>query len=882
MDIIHSDTEHAALVRKSDLFDEKWYFKKYKDINTHGMDAALHYVRHGAAEGRDPSQFFCTNAYWKQNPDVKAAGMNPLVHYLRHGKDERRLIAPPPSPAINRESLTYSYVYASTNQTLSTSGKTNRIAVFASFSPDGIIQPYVQYYLTALKRVCDRIIFVSDNGYALRELEKISHLVNCFICEQHGEYDFCSYKRGINHAKKMGYLESAEELLLCNDSCYGPVNGFEAVFNDMQESDCDFWGMTDSAQPAYHLQSHFMVFRKNILTTDLFLDFFDKVVKKEVASCIAQNYETQTTSYFMKHGYKVYCYINDRNNLVNEARKKGKNIERMPISLMRVGCPLVNLEAFKHSKCNFEGIGNTLQEIRPINPELYSLIIAHANPEKFIASRDLKFSIILPFRNRKEVIFRAIDSVLAQYHQNYDLIIVDDASTDDASISIASQYKNEISTGKIKLLRLEQQAGAASARNVGLSQASGSWIAYLDSDNYIYQNFLSSFSDHISECPGSQVFYAFFNMESDGSLRGNSAFDRTKLLKNNFIDLGVFVHSREIYERLGGFDNSMKRLIDWDLIIRYTENYTPVCVGTPLMCYNDSISDSSRITLKESFDDARIYIRKKHKIQFSIDTIIPTFNHDAYISEALDSAVRQCGDFKHRILVCSDGSNDRTRDIVKEYASKFRGLVFDISNDKNLGISATYRHCIKRVNSDFIAVLEGDDCWTSERKLQKQLDFLLDNIDCSMVFSMIELVKSDGTPIRKLKRQISLQRNKLTGADFLANKYLNLIVNFSSCLFKTGLMKQLPTQLYEKRLSEIALAFHLEKHGSLGFLPEVLSAYRQHPNGVWSGNELKKRLEDEMDVRKVAKTVADVHYHEGIQKSIDEKAALLQSQLGKR
>jgi len=82
MDNIHSDAEHAALVRKSDLFDEKWYFKKYNNINIQGMDAALHYVRHGAAEGRDPSQFFCTNAYWKQNPDVKAAGMNPLVHYL--------------------------------------------------------------------------------------------------------------------------------------------------------------------------------------------------------------------------------------------------------------------------------------------------------------------------------------------------------------------------------------------------------------------------------------------------------------------------------------------------------------------------------------------------------------------------------------------------------------------------------------------------------------------------------------------------------------------------------------------------------------------------------------------------------------------------------
>jgi CDP-glycerol glycerophosphotransferase (TagB/SpsB family) len=84
-----------ALLRASTLFDEAWYKKQYRDVETLGIDPADHFLRFGAQLKRNPSPFFDTAYYLTANPDVAAAMMNPLVHYLRFGRREGRAAAPP-------------------------------------------------------------------------------------------------------------------------------------------------------------------------------------------------------------------------------------------------------------------------------------------------------------------------------------------------------------------------------------------------------------------------------------------------------------------------------------------------------------------------------------------------------------------------------------------------------------------------------------------------------------------------------------------------------------------------------------------------------------------------------------------------------------------
>ncbi len=77
-------------LRQSPVFDAEWYGERYADVAASGVDAVVHFLEHGAAEGRDPGPFFSTSWYLTTYPDVAAAGLNPLLHYLRSGAAEGR------------------------------------------------------------------------------------------------------------------------------------------------------------------------------------------------------------------------------------------------------------------------------------------------------------------------------------------------------------------------------------------------------------------------------------------------------------------------------------------------------------------------------------------------------------------------------------------------------------------------------------------------------------------------------------------------------------------------------------------------------------------------------------------------------------------------
>ena len=84
-------------MKRAGLFDAEWYRRQYTDVEQTGKDPCMHYLRYGAAEGRNPGPHFNTRWYLSRYPDVVASGMNPLVHYLRIGRREGRLALPPQS-----------------------------------------------------------------------------------------------------------------------------------------------------------------------------------------------------------------------------------------------------------------------------------------------------------------------------------------------------------------------------------------------------------------------------------------------------------------------------------------------------------------------------------------------------------------------------------------------------------------------------------------------------------------------------------------------------------------------------------------------------------------------------------------------------------------
>ncbi len=84
--------QHIQLIRDSMLFNPEFYLATHEDVRAAGLDAAEHYYRFGAQEGRNPGPHFDTGQYLHDNPDVKLSGVNALVHYLRYGREERRRV----------------------------------------------------------------------------------------------------------------------------------------------------------------------------------------------------------------------------------------------------------------------------------------------------------------------------------------------------------------------------------------------------------------------------------------------------------------------------------------------------------------------------------------------------------------------------------------------------------------------------------------------------------------------------------------------------------------------------------------------------------------------------------------------------------------------
>jgi len=800
--------------------------------------------------------------YLDTYPDVKALGMDPLEHYLWLGRKLNRSRSAKDfqnGATINKDI---------TDNIENSSIQKRRLVIFASYNEFGIINPYVKYYIDGLLDVSERIIFVADNDISEYEKKKIQRQSVNIISGRHGEYDFGSYKRGYIFAKENGFLQEVDELILCNDSCFGPVSNFGKMFLEMSERGADFWGITGSEFFQYHLQSYFLCFSKSVFLHKTFEEFLLSVKAHKTVQDVIKNYEVRLTKLLTDLGFKVDSVIRTQPEMENPRQRRPLSIEHYPCFLLDQGSPLIKVKALKKAACNLDGIDITLEKLKSSNPSLYEFAIQDDTINRYLSAEDASFSLIMPTYNRAHCIEKAVNSVLLQTHRNFELIIIDDGSVDGTEALISERYGDAIKEGRITYIRLPSSVGVCSARNIGLMAARFDWIAYVDSDNTIRPYFLKVFSQSIKENPEIYTFYAEFCRREDGKI-GGGIFDYQRLRQGNFIDLGVFVHHRKCFEEMGGFDRSLKRLVDWDLILRYTRSYPPRYIPNILLDYSDN-EDPNRISRKESALKSRIQITNKHDINKTISTVILSYNQEKFVEKAIRSALSQKGDFDHEIILSDDGSIDGTPEIIDKYCRSHPNLIRSVGGGVNMGVSANFRRAFEEAAGEFVAILEGDDYWIDDQKLNAQAHFLRENPDCSMVFSKINVCNLKDKSFKTLERQDSIKKNKLTGQDFLNHPTMNLIANFSCCMFRSELMKKLPKILFEHRFSEISLAFFLEKFGYIGYIDRIMSVYVQHPAGIWSGGDRDAQLRSGLMVRTVAKSVARVEYKEPIQKIIEK------------
>ncbi len=192
-------------------------------------------------------------------------------------------------------------------------------------------------------------------------------------------------------------------------------------------------------------------------------------------------------------------------------------------------------------------------------------------------------SVIIPTYNRSDLVCNAVDSVLAQTFSNYELIVVDDGSTD------GTEKKMRKYSGKLKYI-YQNNKGVSSARNRGIRESSSEYICFLDSDDLWKKRKLEIQFDEMKKNPEFHISYTDEIWIRNG-LRVNPRKKHKKFSGDLFekslemciISASSVMIKREIFDKVGYFDENLEVCEDYDLWLRISKDYPVHFIDKPLI-----------------------------------------------------------------------------------------------------------------------------------------------------------------------------------------------------------------------------------------------------------------------------------------------------------
>ena len=226
-----------------------------------------------------------------------------------------------------------------------------------------------------------------------------------------------------------------------------------------------------------------------------------------------------------------------------------------------------------------------------------------------------------------------------------------------------------------------------------------------------------------------------------------------------------------------------------------------------------------------------------------VSVSVVSYNHVNYIKQCLDGILMQKTTFPFEIILGEDYSSDGTRAICKNYAERFpdkirlplrsRKDVIKI-NGKPTG-RFNFIENLKTCQGNYIALCEGDDYWTDPLKLQKQVDFLENNHDVNICFTRAQLLKNEVFSMHDIPKPFYNS----------AFNYIELIKHYNfiatcSVVFRKPISFEFPTWFYKLPFGDLGIYKLVSENKEIQCIDEVMSVYRIHDNGVYSGlNALK-------------------------------------------
>ncbi|MHC5860777.1 glycosyltransferase [Nostoc sp.] len=221
-----------------------------------------------------------------------------------------------------------------------------------------------------------------------------------------------------------------------------------------------------------------------------------------------------------------------------------------------------------------------------------------------------------------------------------------------------------------------------------------------------------------------------------------------------------------------------------------------------------------------------------------VSVLMITYNHESYIAQAIESVLMQQVNFEYEIVIGEDCSTDNTRQIIIDYQKNYPELIRLLLPDTNLGMHKNFINTLQACQGQYIAMLEGDDYWTSSEKLQKQVDFLDKNLDFAICFHNVLVFWQDNShsPGIFLHNQPKIST--------IENLLVNNFISTPSVMYRAGLVQEFPDWFYEQSMGDWTFHILNAQHGKIGYIDKVMAAYRVHPKGVWSSKSRESQIKE--------------------------------------
>lgn len=226
----------------------------------------------------------------------------------------------------------------------------------------------------------------------------------------------------------------------------------------------------------------------------------------------------------------------------------------------------------------------------------------------------------------------------------------------------------------------------------------------------------------------------------------------------------------------------------------------------------------------------------------AVSVFFMTYNHAPYVRQALLSVAMQKTSFSFEIVIGDDFSTDGARAIILETIVPFQDKVKLLFHEKNTGGHPNQEAILRACTGKYIAIIEGDDYWTDEYKLQKQYDAFEQNSDANIVFHDVQMLYQGkflpGSPT--IPKALDGSETLFTRADLARHNFIPTV----SVMYRRPSELHFPQWFYSSKIGDYYLHFIYGLNGKIIRIPENMAVYRSHGKGSWTGKSFETNAQN--------------------------------------